>query len=65
MWHWYDIELVSTSDRHVCTYRIHVHWWHPGFWAECFRTLRDAGAGFFEALHLTAIAIVVFAKRKK
>lgn len=64
MWRWYDIELVSTSERHVCTYRIRVRWWHPGFWAECFRTLREQGAGLLEAARLTLVAITIFARRK-
>lgn len=57
---WYDIESVDAR-----TYRIRVKWWHHGFWFEAYRTLRDAGAGRFEAAHLTLVFIFVMLKGKR
>lgn len=62
---WYQIELVRIpGEGRACTYRIHVKWWSPAFWAECYRTLRAEKAGVAEALWLTLVAVAVFAKRK-
>ncbi len=56
---WYQIEVV---DRR--TYRLHIKWWHPAFWVEGFRALRESGGGFFESVCLTFVLITQIARKK-
>lgn len=60
---WYDIEIVRTKGREA-TFKVHIKTWHPGFWAEAYRTLRQDGATIPEALYYTIVLILQIAKRK-